>query len=78
MTTPNADPDPDQTPGLEPGGSVAPGDTPPGEASTMPGVTAHQPDLPSERANKAVYGVVVGVAVLVVVMLVAYAVGFFD
>jgi len=28
------DPDPADTPGLEPGGSVRPGDTPPGESST--------------------------------------------
>ncbi len=29
-----SDPDPATTPGLEPGGGVRPGDTPPGEAST--------------------------------------------
>ncbi|GGC17226.1 DUF6480 family protein [Cellulomonas carbonis] len=77
MTTSNPDPDPSETTGLEPGGSVAPGDTPPGEASTTSGVTTHQPDLPSERTNKAVYGVVVALGLLVVVMLVAYAAGAF-
>ncbi|MEU3878222.1 DUF6480 family protein [Streptomyces sp. NPDC029704] len=34
MTTPSMDPDPDNTPGLEPGGGVPPGETPPGEGST--------------------------------------------
>jgi hypothetical protein len=38
MNTPhNPDPEPDRTPGLEPGGAVPPGETPPGEASTSSG-----------------------------------------
>jgi hypothetical protein len=39
MTSP--DPDPQNTPGLEPGGGVQPGDTPPGEASTTAAIS-HQ------------------------------------
>jgi len=30
----HSDPDPSETPGLEPGGGVRPGDTPPAESST--------------------------------------------
>lgn len=74
MTSPSTDPQPEQTPGLEPGGGVAPGDTPPGEASTS-GVTNEQPDLPSARANAGVYVGILAVVALVVVMLVGYAVG---
>ena len=50
VTSPSTDPQPENTPGLEPGGGVAPGDTPPGEASTS-GNTFREPDLPSERTN---------------------------
>jgi hypothetical protein len=70
----NPDPDPASTPGLDAGGSVQPGDTPPGEASTS-GVSFRQPDLPSQRTNKLVYGVVIGLSVLVALMLVGYVVG---
>lgn len=34
MSLGNPDPEPRETPGLEPGGGVSPGDTPPGESST--------------------------------------------
>ena len=74
MSHENPDPSPEETPGLEAGGSVCPGDTPPAESST-PGATDRQPDLPRARANKVVYGVIVAVALLVVVMLVGYVVG---
>ena len=74
MTSKPTDPDPDNTPGLEPGNGVAPGDTPPGEASTS-GNTYREPKLPSERTNKAVYIGIMVVVALVVVMLVAYGVG---
>lgn len=76
MTSPSTDPQPEQTPGLEPGGSVTPGDTPPAEASTS-GAVRNQPDLPSQGTNKAVYGVIIAVAVLAAVTFIGYAVGLF-
>ncbi|HTX97495.1 MAG TPA: DUF6480 family protein [Mycobacterium sp.] len=42
MTAQPPDPDPAQTPGLEPGGGVAPGSTPPGAPQTA-GVAEPQP-----------------------------------
>ena len=74
MTAKPTDPDPENTPGLESGGGVNPGDTPPGEASTS-GNTFREPKLPSERTNKAVYVGILVVVALVLVMLVGYAVG---
>jgi len=44
MTALPPDPDPALTPGLEPGGGVAPGDTPPDSGSTTPGLTHHEHD----------------------------------
>lgn len=43
MSTGNPDPDPRDTPGLEPGGGVTPGDTPPGESSTSEAGPRHAP-----------------------------------
>ncbi|MER7838137.1 DUF6480 family protein [Streptomyces sp. NPDC096040] len=40
MTTP--DPEPERTPGLEPGGGVSPGETPPAEGSTS-GISHPEP-----------------------------------
>jgi hypothetical protein len=57
------DPDPSRTPGLEPGGGVPPGETPPGEGS-ISGV-AHQEKGP---APKWVPAVVIGTIGLLVVM----------
>ncbi len=42
MTAQPPDPDPTQTPGLEPGGGVTPGTTPPAAPQTS-GVAEHQP-----------------------------------
>ena len=77
MTSKPTDPDPDNTPGLEPGNGVMPGDTPPVEASTS-GVSHREPKLPSSGANKAVYLGILVVVALVVVMLVGYALGVGD
>jgi Family of unknown function (DUF6480) len=63
------DPQPETTPGLEPGGSVTPGDTPPGESSTS-ATNYREPDLPSERTNWAVIGGIALVVVIVAVLLV--------
>ena len=68
------DPDPENTPGLEPGNGVDPGDTPPIEASTS-GNAHQEPKLPSSGVNKAVYIGILAVAALVVVMFIGYAVG---
>lgn len=75
MTSPSTDPQPENTPGLEPGGGVDPGDTPPGEASTTGGVSAAEPDLPSAGANKAVYAVILGLTLVGALTFIGYAVG---
>ncbi len=77
MTASTPDPDPDSTPGLEPGGSVTPGDTPPGESSTS-GAADRQPRTGSTGANWAAY-VIVGIVVVVVALFfVGYALGLAD
>lgn len=68
MTATPPDPQPENTPGLEPGGGVSPGDTPPGEASTS-GNTFQEPDLPSEGANRAIAVAIVLAVVVVAVLL---------
>jgi Family of unknown function (DUF6480) len=74
MTAKPTDPDPDNTPGLEPGGGVMPGDTPPVEASTS-GNTFREPDLPSGRTNKLVYVGILAVALVAVLTFIGYALG---
>lgn len=63
------DPDPATTPGLEPGGGVAPGDTPPAEAGTS-GLSAPEPVLPGRRLNLLI-------PIVLVVLVVAAALAFF-
>ncbi|RHA43638.1 DUF6480 family protein [Cellulomonas rhizosphaerae] len=59
------DPDPADTPGLEPGGGVQPGDTPPGESSTS---SAHwQSNSGSATASWIPY-VIIGVTVVFVLL----------
>jgi hypothetical protein len=74
MTAKPTDPDPDNTPGLEPGNGVQPGDTPPIEASTS-GNTFREPDLPSSRTNKLVYIGILAVVVVAILTFIGYAVG---
>lgn len=73
-SSPDPDPDPENTPGLEPGGGVAPGDTPPGESSTS-GAAFQEPDLPSRRTNWLVYALVGLVVVCALLLFVGYVVG---
>jgi hypothetical protein len=62
MTT-SPDPDPSNTPGLEPGGGVA------------PGAAFQEPDLPSRRTNWLVYALLGAVVVVVLLLFVGYIVG---
>lgn len=64
MTAQPPDPDPTQTPGLEPGGGVTPGTTPPAAPQTS-GVAEHQPtDTPRMRPGAVL--TIIGVCVFVV------------
>jgi len=65
MTSPSADPDPSETPGLQDGNGVNPGDTPPSEAGTS-GLSAHESKEPSKGLNKAIPIAIVSVAFLFV------------
>jgi hypothetical protein len=62
-TNESPDPLPEETPGLEPGGSVQPGDTPPAEAGTI-GVSTAEAKLPGRRTNAII-------AIVIVVLLAA-------
>ncbi|HEX7307985.1 DUF6480 family protein [Lentzea sp.] len=73
MTATPPDPDPLRTPGLEPGGGVAPGDTPPDSGSTTTGLTHHEQKPPSKAASRIVIGLIVLFAVLVAAMFVTRA-----
>ncbi|MCW2602800.1 MAG: hypothetical protein JWN61_935 [Pseudonocardiales bacterium] len=71
MTSP--DPDPASTPGLEPGGGVRPGDTPPGEASTTEAIS-HREAAPARVLPFAALGAIGVLVLLIVVFFVARAI----
>jgi len=64
MTAQPPDPDPARTPGLEPGGGVAPGATPPDSAQTS-GLAEPEP-RPRRRLTPAMVVGLIAIAVLVV------------
>ena len=73
MTQP--DPDPRNTPGLEPGGGVPPGETPPGE-SAISGVS-HPEDPPGKLITPIALIAIAVVVGLVVLYVIARAVALF-
>lgn len=66
------DPEPSQTVGLEPGGSVTPGDTPPIESSTS-ALTGDSQHTPAKRGLGLPFGAIV--IILVVVALIVIGIG---
>ncbi|MEY8041903.1 MULTISPECIES: DUF6480 family protein [Saccharopolyspora] len=58
------DPDPDRTPGLDPGGGVPPGETPPDSASATEATTFTT--RPGSRSAKWIWLVLLAVVVLLV------------
>jgi hypothetical protein len=76
MTSTPPDPEPERTPGLEPGGGVQPGDTPPDSGSTS-GLSHPQP-MPG-RGPMIWAGVfVAAIAVCIVLLVLAQVVGLID
>ncbi|OBA57758.1 hypothetical protein A5647_22705 [Mycobacterium sp. 1100029.7] len=65
MTAQPPNPDPDRTPGLEPGGGVSPGSTPPAAAQTSGGAEP----TPSTRGRMTPTGVVTLIAVIVIFLI---------
>jgi hypothetical protein len=73
MTANPPDPDPARTPGLEPGGGVPPGETPP-ESGQVSGVSHHE-DPPPRGAPTVTIVLVLVVAVLVALLVAAQVFG---
>ncbi|GHF75777.1 hypothetical protein FHX82_002449 [Amycolatopsis bartoniae] len=70
----NPDPDPDNTPGLEPGGGVQPGDTPPDSGSTTLGLSNREPHQPRSVPWITIVIAVI-LALLIAALVVSSAVG---
>jgi Family of unknown function (DUF6480) len=76
VTGPNPDPQDDKITGLEPGGGVPPGETPPGEGSVS---GTHEPVLKGSGIGQQVFwltAIAVGV-LLVLLFFIGYIAGFF-
>jgi hypothetical protein len=69
MTATPPDPDPASTPGLEPGGGVAPGSTPPDSAQTS-GLSEPEP-IPRSRITPTMVVSLVALAIFVLLFLAA-------
>ncbi|MFH8499977.1 DUF6480 family protein [Streptomyces coeruleorubidus] len=66
------DPEPERTSGLEPGGGVPPGETPPAESS-MPEAGPRETHNPPKGWAKAPMAVIIVLAVLIAAFFLAYA-----
>lgn len=69
---PDPDPDPGNATGLEPGGSVPPGETPPAESS-MSGAGPDESHNPTKGWSKGPLAVIIGLAVVVAAFFLVYA-----
>ncbi|MGW0908823.1 DUF6480 family protein [Streptomyces sp. NPDC002853] len=69
---PDPDPDPGKTTGLEPGGGVPPGETPPAEGS-MSGAGPEETHNPSKGWSKGPLALIIGLVVLVAAFFLVYA-----
>ena len=71
MSAGNPDPDEDNITGLEPGGGVPPGETPPAEAST----TWQQGHSENDEPSKGFIAVWLGVVGLIVLLVLIFIIG---
>ncbi|GGX33872.1 hypothetical protein GCM10010383_75140 [Streptomyces lomondensis] len=68
----NPDPDPERTPGLEPGGGVPPGETPPAESS-LPEAGPRETHNPPKGWAKGPLALIIVLVVLIAAFFLAYA-----
>jgi hypothetical protein len=73
MSHTNPDPEPERTTGLEPGGGVPPGETPPAESS-MPEAGPQETHNPTKGWAKAPLTLILGLAILIAAFFLVYAI----